>query len=178
MEALISEIYYLAINDGRLSVPLWVDVVNWILVHQNFLPDYKLPLAQPNYPLGASLIGLSVLVYFLDVWLKKNSTLPNQLNELPSQVANEITTRMKSAGLTAQHLQDEKIEELAREITLLRFFGSFPKEEKATSLAESIIDGELSGGTSQAKARALALLARYLCVGEKVEQAENLLNNF
>lgn len=157
---------------ASLSVPLWVSVANWILVHQNFLPDFKLPLEQPNYPLGASLVGLSFLVYFLDVWLKKNSTLPNQINELPLQVANEIATRMKSAGFTAQHLQDEKIEELAREITLLRFFGSFPKEEKATALAESIIDGELSGGTPQEKARALALLARYLCVGEKVEQAK------
>jgi len=155
-----------------LSVPLWVEVANWVLVHQNILPDYKLPLTQPNYPLGASLIGLSVLVYFLDVWLKKNSTLPNQLNKLPSQVANEITTHMKSGGFTAQHLQDEKIEKLAHEITALRFFGSFPKEEKAAALAESVIDGELSGGTPQAKARALALLARYLCVGEGVEQAK------
>ncbi|MEJ1339160.1 MAG: hypothetical protein RPU34_15150 [Candidatus Sedimenticola sp. (ex Thyasira tokunagai)] len=161
---------------ASLSVPLWVDVANWILVHQNYLPDYKLPLAQPNYPLGASLIGLSVLVYFLDVWIKKKSTLPNQFNELPSQVANEITTHMKNAGFTAQHLQDEKIEELSREITLLRFFGSFPKEEKASALAESIIDGELSGGTPQAKARALALLAKYLCVGKRVEQAKSWLS--
>lgn len=157
---------------ASLSVPLWIDIANWILVHQNFLPDYKFPLAQPNYLLGASLIVLSVFIYFLDVWLKKNSNQPNQLKELPSQVASEITARMKSAGFTAQHLQDEKIEKLVQEITLLRFFGSFPKEEKAANLAESIIDGELSGGTPQAKARALALLARYLCVGEKVEQAK------
>ncbi|MTI64570.1 hypothetical protein [Methylophaga sp.] len=161
---------------ASLSVPLWIDIANWILVHQNFLPDYKFPLAQPNYPLGASLIALCVLVYFLDVWLKKNSKLPNQLSELPSQVAIEITTRMKSAGFTAQHLQDEKIEKLSHEITLLRFFGSFPKEDKATALAESIINGELSGGAPQAKARALALLARYLCVGERGEQAENWLS--
>lgn len=161
---------------ASLSVPLWIDIANWILVHQNFLPDYKFPLALPNYPLGASLIALCVLVYFLDVWLKKNSKLPNQLSELPSQVANEITTRMKSPGFTAQHLQDEKIEKLSHEITLLRFFGSFPKEDKATALAESIINGELSGGSPQAKARALALLARYLCLGERGEQAENWLS--
>lgn len=162
---------------ASLSVPLWIDIANWALVHQNFFPGYQFPLAQPNYPLGASLIGLSVLVYFLDVWLKKNNELPNQLIELPSQVAHEITTRMKSAGFTAQHLQDEKIEKLSHEITLLRFFGSFPKEEKATALAESIIDGELSGGTPQAKARALALLARYLCVGERAELAEKWLSS-
>lgn len=162
---------------ASLSVPLWIDIANWALVHQNFFPGYQFPLAQPNYPLGASLIGLSVLVYFLDVWLKKNNELPNQLIGLPSQVAHEITTRMKSAGFTAQHLQDEKIEKLSHEITLLRFFGSFPKEEKATALAESIIDGELSGGTPQAKARALALLARYLCVGERAELAEKWLSS-
>ncbi|TKB25343.1 hypothetical protein FCL47_14940 [Desulfopila sp. IMCC35006] len=160
---------------ASLSVPLWVDIANWILVHQNFLPDYKFPLAQPNYPLGVLLIGLSVLVYFLDVRLKKNSNLPTQLKELPSQVANEITTCMKSAGFTAQHLQDEKIKKLAHEITLLRFFGSFPKEEKAITLAESIIDGELSGGTPHVKGRALAQLARYMCVGERVEQAKKWL---
>lgn len=160
---------------ASLSVPLWIDIANWALVHQNFFPGYQFPLAQPNYPLGVSLIGLSVLVYFLDAWLKKNNELPNQLIELPSQVADEITTRMKSVGFTAQHLQDEKIEKFAHEITLLRFFGSFPKEEKATALAESIIGGELSGGTPQVKAKALALLARYLCIGERAELAKKWL---
>lgn len=160
-----------------LSVPLWIDIANWVLVHQHFLPDYQFPLVQPNYPLGLSLIGLSVLVYFLDVWLKKNCILPEQLKEIPSQVADEITTRMKSSGFTAQHLQDKKIEELACEITMLRFFGSFPKEEKSIALAESIIDGELSGGTTQVKARALALVARYLCVGEKADLAKKWLSH-
>ncbi|MBQ0726670.1 MAG: hypothetical protein KBT77_04890 [Thalassolituus oleivorans] len=162
---------------ASLSVPLWIDIANWVLVHQNFFPGYRFPLSQPNYPLGSSLIGLSVFVYILDVWLKKNNGLSNELIELPSQVSNEITTRLKSAGFTAQHLQDEKIEKLAHEITSLRFFGSFPKEEKATALAESVIDGELSGGTPQAKAKALALLARYLCVGERVEQAKIWLSS-
>ena len=165
----------MTVGSMSLSVPLWIDIANWVLVHQNFFPGYQFPLAQPNYPLGVSLISLSVLVYFLDVWLKKNNELPSKLIELPSQVADEITTRMKSVGLTAQHLQDEKIKKLSHEITLLRFFGSFPKEEKATALAESIIDGELSGGTPQAKARALALLARYLCIGERAELAKEWL---
>ncbi|EGR2733065.1 hypothetical protein WJ565_001895 [Vibrio parahaemolyticus] len=162
---------------ASLSVPLWIDIANWALVHQNFFPSYQFPIVQPNYPLGVSLIGLSVLVYFLDVWLKKNNELPNKLIEIPSQVANEITTRMRSAGFTAQHLQDERIEELSSEITFLRFFGSFPKEDKATTLAESIIDGELSGGTPQVKARALAKVARYLCIGEKADLAKKWLSH-
>lgn len=161
---------------GALSVPLWVDLVNWVLVHQRFFPSYQFPLTQPNYPLGASLIGLSVLVYFLDVWIKRNNELPNKLIELPSQVGDEIITRMKTSGFTAQHLQDHKIDELACEITMLRFFGSFPKEEKSIALAESIIDGELSGATPQVKARALALVARYLCVGEKADLSKKWLS--
>lgn len=90
----------------------------------------------------------------------------------PKQTADLIVDQMRGAGFTAQHLQDERIEKLAHEITLLRFFGSFPKEEKAIALAESIIDGELSGGTPQVKARALALIARYLCVGERAQLAK------
>lgn len=167
----------MAAGIASLSVPIWIEIANWALVHQNHFPGYQFPIAQPNYPLGAALIGLSVFVYILDAWLKKNNKLPDQLIELPSQVADELTTRMKSAGFTAQHLQDEKIEKLSHEITLLRFFGSFPKEEKATALAESIIDGEFSGSTPQAKARALALLARYLCIGERSELAKKWLSS-
>lgn len=159
-----------------LSVPLWVEIANWVLVRQNFFPDYRVPLLQPNYLLGACLIGLSVIVYLLDEWLKKITNIPSQLNEISSQVADEITTRMRHVGFTAQHLQDEKIEKLVQEIEVLRFFGSFPKEDKATDLAESIIDGELSGGTPKAKARALALLARYLCAGERAELARKWLS--
>lgn len=162
---------------ASLSVPLWIDVANWMLVHQNFFPRYQFPLVQPNYPLGASLIGLSVLVYFLDLLLKKNVELPSELIEIPSKVAHEITTRMQNAGFTAQHLQDERIEKLTSEITFLRFFGSFSKEEKANALAESIIDGELSGGTPQVKARALAIVARYLCIGEKSDLAKKWLSH-
>ncbi|TOO95091.1 hypothetical protein CGH26_27805, partial [Vibrio parahaemolyticus] len=84
---------------------------------------------------------------------------------------------MRGSGFGAQHLQDERIVELSSEITFLRFFGSFPKEEKATALAESIIDGELSGGTPQVKARALAIVARYLCIGEKADLAKKWLSH-
>ncbi len=161
---------------ASLSVPIWVDVANWILVHQNFFQNYSVPLLKPNYLLGASLISLSVFVYFLDVMLKRNSYQPHQLKELPSQVAHEITALMKNTGFTAQHLQDEKIEKLVGEISSLRFFGSFRMEDKAMALAESIIGGELSGGTSQTKAKALALLARYLSARDKFENAKSWLS--
>ena len=92
------------------------------------------------------------------------------------KTAGSVVDKIRSIGFTAQHLQDEKIKTLAREITLLRFFVSFPKENKAIALAEAIVDGELSGGTPQVKAMALALLARYLCAGETAEQAKKWLS--
>lgn len=161
---------------ASINFPLWIDIINVILVHQNFFPDYKNPITQPNYYLGASLIGLSVSVYILDIWLSRNINLPNRIDKIPSQVADEIETRIRRSGFTAQHLQDEKIKKLIGRISSLRFFGSFPMEEEATALAESIIGGELSGGTPQAKAKALALLARYFCMGERIEQARTWLS--
>lgn len=167
-----------------LNPPLWLDILNWFLSNQKVLPEYSEPISTPMYITGWVLIGLSILVYLIDVWIKIKSMRQDSERKLldvvkdhPKQTADLIVDKIRSAGFSAQHLQDEKIEELAREITLLRFFGSFPKEEKATALAESIIDGELSGGTPQAKARALALLARYVCVGERVEQAKSWLSS-
>lgn len=168
---------------GILNPPLWLDILNWFLSNQKVLSEYSEPISTPMYITGWVLIGLSILIYLIDVWLQIKSIRQDSERKLldvvkdhPKQTADLIVDKIRSAGFTAQHLQDEKIEELAREITLLRFFGSFPKEEKATALAESIIGGELSGGTPQAKARALALLARYLCVGERVEQAKSWLS--
>lgn len=168
---------------GILNPPLWLDILNWFLSNQKVLPEYSEPISTPMYITGWVLIGLSILIYLIDVWLQIKSMRQDSERKLldvvkdhPKQTADLIVDKIRSAGFTAQHLQDEKIEELAREITLLRFFGSFPKEEKATALAESIIGGELSGGTPQAKAKALALLARYLCVGERVEQAKSWLS--
>lgn len=167
-----------------LSPPWWLDILNWFLSNQKVLPEYSEPISTPMYITGWVLIGLSILIYLIDVWLQIKSMRQDSERKLldvvkdhPKQTADLIVDKIRSVGFTAQHLQDEKIEELAREITLLRFFGSFPKEEKATTLAESIIDGELSGGTPQAKARALALLARYLCIGERAELAEKWLSS-
>jgi hypothetical protein len=116
----------------------------------------------------------------IEVWLQIKSMrqdsekkLLDTVKDHPKQTADLIVDKMRGAGFGAQHLQDERIEELTSEITFLRFFGSFPKEEKATVLAESIIDGELSGGTPKAKAKALAIVARYLCNGEKADLAKN-----
>jgi len=160
---------------GILNTPLWVDVLNWFLKSQKFLPEYSEPISTPMFTTGWILIGLSLSIYLIDVWLQIKSMRQDSENKLldtvkehSKQTADLIVDKMRTAGFGAQHLQDERIEKLTSEITLLRFFGSFPKEEKATVLAESIIDGELSGGTPQVKARALAIVARYFCNGEKM----------
>lgn len=168
---------------GILSPPWWLEILNWFLSNQENPPQNSEPNLTAMYVTGWGLIGLSILIYFIDVWLQIKSMRQDSKRKLldvvkdhPKKTADLIVDKIRNVGFTAQHLQDEKIEVLAREITSLRFFGSFPKDEKAITLAESIIGGELSGGTPQAKARALALLARYLCVGERFEQAKSWLS--
>lgn len=169
---------------GILNPPLWLDILNWFLSNQKVLPEYSGSISSPMYITGWVLIGLSIVIYLIDVWLQVKSMRQDSEKKLldivkdhPKQTADLVVDKIRSAGFTAQHLQDEKIEKLAHEITSLRFFGSFPKEEKAIALAESVIDGELSGCTPQVKAKTLALLARYLCVGERVEEAKSWLSS-
>lgn len=169
---------------GILNPPLWLDILNWFLSNQKVLTEYSEPISNPMYITGWVLIALSVLIYLIDAWLQIRATRHDSekkfleaVKDHPKQTAGLIVDEFRAAGFTAQHLQDNEIEKLASEITLLRFFGSFPKDEKAIALAESIIDGELSGGTPQVKARALALLARYLSVGESVVLAKKWLSS-
>ncbi|UGA51572.1 MULTISPECIES: hypothetical protein [Dickeya] len=169
---------------GILNPPIWLDFVNFILSKQEFLPQFTGPISAQKDVFGWILIALSIFIYLIEVWFQVKSMrqdserkLLDTVKDHPEQTAALVINKIRSTGFTAQPLQDEKIEKLTHEISLLRFFGSFPKEEKATALAERIIDGDLSGGTSQAKARALALIARYLCVGEKAEQAKKWLSN-
>lgn len=169
---------------GILNPPLWLDILNWFFSHQKVLPEYSGPISTPMFITGWVLIGLSLLIYLIEVWLQIKSMrqdsekkLLDTLKDHPKQTADLIVDKMRGTGFGAQHLQDERIEELSSEITFLRFFGSFPKEEKATALAESIIDGELSGGTPQVKARALAIVARYLCIGEKADLTKKWLSH-
>ncbi|MEZ9438223.1 HTH domain-containing protein [Vibrio atlanticus] len=168
---------------GILNAPLWLDIANWFLTSQEVLPEFRGPISPPKDLYGWILISLSLLIYLIEIWFQFKSLrqdsekkLLDTVEEHPAQTAGLVVETLRSTGFTAQHLQDEKIDKLIDEITLLRFFNSYPTEEKAINLAESIIDGELSGGTPKVKARALALLARYVSVGEKVKQAKEWLS--
>lgn len=166
-----------------LTPPLWLDlIINSVLSNPIVHSEVRESLSKVEYIFAGILIFSGIVVFLLDFWFKHRSIsqdkeikLLDEVKDHPKQTADLIAVKIRSQGFTAPHLQDEKIDKLAHEITLLRFFVLFPKEEKATALAESVIDGELSGGTPQAKARALALVARYLCVGGKLEQAKSWL---
>src|SRR5690606_17641993 len=106
-----------------LNPPLWLDILNWFLSNQKVLPEYSEPISTPMYITGWVLIGLSILIYLIDVWLQIKSMRQDSERKLldvvkdhPKQTADLIVDKIRSAGFTAQHLQDEKIEELAREI--------------------------------------------------------------
>lgn len=168
---------------GFLNPPLWVEIVNWLLVNQNVFPQYQIPLSEPNGVWGWSLILLSIFIYFFEtvaqVIKSKNKNaddLYKNIEEVPTRTADVLVDKLNETGFTASHLQDEKILKLINEISQLRYFGAFPKKEKINQLAKSILDGELKGGTSPVKSRTLALLARYLCFSDNLEVAEVYLS--
>ncbi|PFG58117.1 hypothetical protein ATG66_0651 [Vibrio sp. ES.051] len=168
---------------GFLSPPLWTEIVNWVLINQNFFPQYQISFLPPNGVWGWSLILLSVFIYcfetFSQVIKSKNENageLRNELKELPEKAASKVVEKLHETGLSAPHLQDEKIIKLINKISKLRFFGSFPKEDKVNQLAGSILDGELKGGTPPVRARTLALLARYMCFSNNLEVAKSYLD--
>lgn len=156
-----------------INPPIWTEIVNSIISWLDIFPGFELPVGQPSPILGWTFLAISFSVFIIELLV--NRRLPAQLKELPLEVAREVTDNLKSSGFTAQHLQDERIEERTREISMLRHFSSFPKVDRAVALADSIINGELSGGTSKVKARSLALLARFLCVEEGKERANDWL---
>lgn len=169
---------------GILNPPLWLDILNWFLSNQKALPEYSEPISTQMYITGWVLISLSILIYFIEVLLQIKSMRQDNARKLldvvkdhSKQTADSVVDQIQNSGFTAQHLQDKEIEKRTSEISSLRFFGSFPLEEKASVLAESIIDGELSGGTPQVKAKALGCLARYLCAGERTEFTKKWLSS-
>ena len=56
-----------------LNPPLWLDFLNWLLRNQKVLPEFSEPISTPMYITGWVLIGLSILIYLIDVWLQFKS---------------------------------------------------------------------------------------------------------
>ncbi|WP_125784688.1 hypothetical protein [Pseudoalteromonas rubra] len=71
-------------------------------------------------------------------------------------------------------MQDASIEKQIGELKEFRFFVNYPKKETCTNLADSILDGELKGANPLLKAKALALMSRYICF-EEIELSKSYL---
>lgn len=166
---------------GILNSPLWLDIVNWWLYNQEFFPQFKGPISEPKDRIGWIFIILSILVYLVDTWrLVKTSNFESKkeildaINEQPQKTADIVAEGIKDI-FCAPHIVDEKINKQITEIQSLRFFRTFPKEEKSIQLGHDIIEGELAGGSPPVKALGLALAARYLSVGENIDKAKSYL---
>jgi hypothetical protein len=168
---------------GFLYPSIWVDVVNWVIENQTRFIIGKLPDSPPDITLGIGLILLSIFVYIIDAIVQvakikhenNGGDFLDEIKEIPGKTVEEIVEKIAESGFLSPHLQDERITTLISEITALRFFGMFPTAVKSKSLARSILDGELKGGTSPIKANALALIARYLCSSDNIVLAKTLL---
>ncbi|MFH6955290.1 tetratricopeptide repeat protein [Pseudoalteromonas sp. XMcav1-K] len=86
---------------GLLNPPLWIEIVNWILVNQSSFPQYQIPLAEPNGVWGWSLILLSVFVYLVEtvaqVVKSKNEgdiALSNKLEDIQEKTADEFVHKL------------------------------------------------------------------------------------
>ena len=167
---------------GFLNPPFWIEILNWALENQNFFPQLKVPIAPANGLWGWSLILLSVAIYCFEMFFQyKKLALESTVfsDELIDNVSDEtskkVADKLTEVGFTAPHMQDASIEKQISEIKEFRFFLNYPKKEACTDLAYSILEGELKGASPLLKAKALALLSRYICF-EEIELSKSYLN--
>lgn len=93
-------------------------------------------------------------------------------------VAKEFDNAQLGGVATAalsQSLIDSGIEEQATRLQHARFFVGFESKSYAWRLARRIIDGDLSGGSPNVRARALAWCARSLAWSDSSDKAEEVL---
>tara|TARA_B100001059_G_C17833987_1_gene586645 strand:- start:958 stop:5061 length:4104 start_codon:yes stop_codon:yes gene_type:complete len=164
-----------------LSQPLWIELLNWVLASQDMFPQWKKPIATANAAWGWSLILLSVAIYGFETFFQykklalESSKISDELVEdVSDETSKKVTEKLTEVGFTAPHLQDASIEQQISEIKEFRFFANYPKEETCRELAGSILDGEFKGASPLLKAKALALLSRYICF-EEIELSKSYL---
>lgn len=154
---------------GLLSPPFWIELLNWVLDNQDAFPSLQAPISPAHGYWGWSLISLSFVIYCIEtIFQYKKSVLESskltdeQVEDLSEETARKVAEKLNEAGYSAPHLQDEKIEHQLKEIKEFRFFTNYPKNDACRQLANSILTGELRGASAAVKAKALALLARYV----------------
>lgn len=150
-----------------LTPAWWVSIVNFALEQQNFYPDLKVPVFPTDHLTGWGLVIIGVIVFVFERYMQvrqiavEQTSIPD-INDFSKQTASEVVEALLDNGITVPNGQDEKILQRLNEITALRFFGSYPNCSKVIELAEMILTGELRGGSRNLKAKALALLGRYI----------------
>lgn len=158
---------------GFLNPPFWIEIFNWALENQNLFPQFKVPIAPENGFWGWSLILLSVAIYCFETFIQyKKLALESTkfsdefIDDVSNETSKKVADKLTEVGYTAPHLQDASIEKQLSEIKEFRFFINYPRKETCTKLAGSILDGELKGANPSIKAKALALLSRYISLEE------------
>ena len=91
--------------------------------------------------------------------------------EIPASVQSGTFTR----SFFATQLVDENIEQEIERLRKSRLFREFDTVNSALALVRSVVEGELSGGSDDARCRALAWCARLLCGPETLDKAQHLL---
>lgn len=75
-----------------------------------------------------------------------------------------------------QAYSDQQIRDEVEKIRKCRFLADFPSKDRALALATRVDATELSGGSSEVRARALAWCARILSNGDTIGEAKDLLS--
>lgn len=79
------------------------------------------------------------------------------------------------AGNVPAELIDQKIEEEIENLRKSRFFSEFDTTRSSLALGRRLTEGDLSGGSDEVRARALAWCARVLSRSEELDRAEAFL---
>lgn len=165
-----------------LNPPFWIDLLNSLLIYTNLLPGYQIPEYETNYPWACGLIGLAFVVYCIDTYFQTQRAkysvegISSRIENVPEKTAKLVAQEFeKRNAYGASPIVDESINKAIYEIHTLRTFDSFPTIEKSIDLAKSILEGEMSFGSAAVKAKALALIARYLSNGPELIKAKEYL---
>lgn len=143
---------------GFLNPPLWIEIVNWILVNQSAFPQFQIPLEEPNGLWGWSLILLSVFVYIFEtaaqVVKSKNETngeFVKKIKGIPLKTADTVVNKLNEEFDLSHIKQPPKIAPLCEHHV---------HDPRAYSLLEKHFEnghsiGILSGASGSGKTQAL-----------------------
>lgn len=105
------------------------------------------------------------------MWNKNNKSISSGDNSINVIVGRDVIFNSK----IPTELVDEKIEEELEKLRKSRFFLEFDGTRSSLRLGRRLAEGDLSGGSDEARGRALAWCARLLSRSAELERAEEFL---